>query len=126
MNKFVKTDIDKKDIVNEYIRSINGLLRLPRKELELLIELINLDINYVKKGNEPKNIANTANRKYLMSVLNMTRDNLSTYIKKLRNKGLLLKQGPDKLYVREELKPILIRDTVQVTLILKVKNDTVR
>lgn len=124
MNKFVKTDIDKKDLVLEYITSINGFLKLTGKELQLLVELINLDINYDETSEAPKNVANTANRKYLLQKLNMTRDNLSTYIKKLRLKGLLIKDGPDKLYVRKELKPDIIRDTVQVVLILKTKNDT--
>lgn len=125
MNKFVKTNIDKKDITFEYINSINGFLKLAPKELQLLVELINLDIYYDSSDGAPKNIANTKNRKYLMKQLNMTRDNLSTYIKKLRLKGLLIKDGPDKLYVMKELKPVLIgKNTVQVVLILKTKNDT--
>lgn len=121
MNKFVKT-IDKDDLVFEYIKSINGLLKLPRKELELLVELVKLDMDYKKVGNIPKNIVDTKNRKHIMATLNITRDNLSTYIKKLRGKGLIIKDGPDRVFVRPELKPILIRDTVQTTLILKVKD----
>lgn len=125
MNKFVKTNIDRNDLVEEYIKSINGILKLTRKELDLLVELIVLDIYYDESNGEPKNIANTKNRKYLMSQLKMTRDNLSTYIKRLRIKGLLVKEGPDKLYVRKELKPVVIgKNTVQVILILKTKNDT--
>ena len=125
MNKFVKTNIDRNDLVEEYIKSINGILKLTRKELDLLVELIVLDIYYDESNGEPKNIANTKNRKHLMSQLKMTRDNLSTYIKRLRTKGLLVKEGPDKLYVRKELKPVVIgKNTVQVILILKTKNDT--
>lgn len=121
MNKFVKTNIDKNNIVEEYVQSINGILQLPKKELTLFIELIKLDMNYVKKGKRPKNIADAERRKYLMDKCNFTRDNLSTYIKRLRTKGYVMRDNRDSLWVNPSIMPDIIRDTIQITTILKFK-----
>lgn len=123
MNKFVKTGIDKDDLVAEYLNSINGLTKLSKVAMRLLIELVKLDINWVSKRGEPKNILSTENRILLTKKLNVTKDNLCTQIKRLRATGLVIKESIDSSYVRKELKPILIRDTVQVTFILKLKKD---
>ena len=122
MNKFVKV-VDKDELINEFITSINGILDLPNRELQLLMEFIKLDMQYDKKSPIPKNIANTANRKYIMNKYGITRDNLSTYIRRLRERGYLIKKDPDELFVNPCLIPIVIKDRVQVTVILKLKDN---
>lgn len=43
MNKLVKT-VNKKDLNYEYLRSLNGILELTNRELELLSKFVELDI----------------------------------------------------------------------------------
>ena len=92
MNKLVKT-VNKDDLITEFLTSLNGILRLTDRELELMAELIRLDINYNKLPNEHKNIANRQNRKHIIQTLGITKDNLSRYIKAFKEKGILI-AGP--------------------------------
>ena len=123
MNKLVKK-VSSKELIPEFLRVLNGILRLTDRELELMVMLIQLDIDYVKTDDN-KNVANTANRKLIMSTLGITKDNLSRYIKSFKEKGLLI-EGPaeDDLYVNKALIPIVIGDRLQLTIILKIKNET--
>ena len=91
MNKLVKK-VSSKELIPEFLRALNGILRLTDRELELMVMLIQLDIDYVKTEDN-KNVANTANRKLIMSTLGITKDNLSRYIKSFKEKGLLI-EGP--------------------------------
>ena len=101
--------------------SLNGILRLTDRELELMAELIRLDINYNKLPNEHKNIANRQNRKHIIQTLGITKDNLSRYIKAFKEKGILI-AGPaeDELSVNKALIPEIIGDRVQVTIIIRI------
>nr|DAN40770.1 MAG TPA: chromosome replication initiation protein [Caudoviricetes sp.] len=120
MNKLVKT-VNKDDLITEFLTSLNGILRLTDRELELMAELIRLDINYNKLPNEHKNIANRQNRKRIIQTLGITKDNLSRYIKAFKEKGILI-AGPaeDELSVNKALIPEIIGDRVQVTIIIKI------
>lgn len=120
MNKLVKT-VNKDDLITEFLTSLNGILRLTDRELELMAELIRLDINYNKLPNKHKNIANRQNRKHIIQTLGITKDNLSRYIKAFKEKGILI-AGPaeDELSVNKALIPEIIGDRVQVTIIIRI------
>ena len=120
MNKLVKT-VNKDDLITEFLTSLNGILRLTDRELELMAELIRLDINYNKLPNGHKNIANRQNRKHIIQTLGITKDNLSRYIKAFKEKGILI-AGPaeDELSVNKALIPEIIGDRVQVTIIIRI------
>lgn len=125
MNKLVKS-VNKKDLVTEFLISLNGILRLTDRELELMAEFIRLDLNYDKQPNENKNIANRANRKQIINTLGITKDNLSRYIKSFKQKGILV-AGPaeDELSVNKALIPEIIGDRVQVTIIIRINDETI-
>ena len=61
MNKLVKS-VNKNDLVTEFLISLNGILRLTDRELELMAEFIRLDLNYNKQPNENKNIRSEERR----------------------------------------------------------------
>ena len=106
MNKLVKS-VNKNDLVTEFLISLNGILRLTDRELELMAEFIRLDLNYNKQPNENKNI-------------------LSRYIKSFKQKGILV-AGPaeDELSVNKALIPEIIGDRVQVTIIIRINDETI-
>lgn len=123
MNKLVKT-VSNGNLISEFLHTLNGILKLTDRELELMATLIYLDINYEKEPNSNKNVANTKNRRYIIDNLGITKDNLSRYIKSFKQKGILL-VGPaeDELRVNPALIPIIINDRVQITVILRINND---
>lgn len=87
--------------------------------------LLDLDINYKKVPNHGKNIINKNNRKLIRSTLGITPDNLSRYFGKFKERGILIKgSADDEIFLNKALIPEIIKDRVQVTIILNIKNDT--
>ena len=87
--------------------------------------LLDLDINYKKVPNHGKNIINKNNRKLIRSTLGITPDNLSRYFGKFKERGILVKgSADDEIFLNKALIPEIIKDRVQVTIILNIKNDT--
>lgn len=123
MNKLVKSVPDN-ELITEFLHALNGILKLTDRELELMATFIKMDIEYEKIPDIAKNVANTKNRKWIIENLGITKDNLSRYIKSFKEKGIL-KAGPaeDELTVNKALIPIVIGDRVQITVILKIKDE---
>lgn len=123
MNKLVKS-VSKTDLYMEFLKSLNGILQLTNRELELLATFIDLDVNFSKLPNVSKNVINSQNRKYIKATLGITPDNLSRYIAKFKKQGLLVDgKLEDEVIVNKVLIPELIGDRVQITIILKVNKD---
>lgn len=123
MNKLVKSVSDN-ELITEFLHALNGILKLTDRELELMATFIKMDIEYERIPDIAKNVANTKNRKWIIENLGITKDNLSRYIKSFKEKGIL-KAGPaeDELTVNKALIPIVIGDRVQITVILKIKDE---
>lgn len=123
MNKLVKS-VSKTDLLMEFLKSLNGILDLTDRELELLAAFIELDVNTPKLPNINKNVISTENRKYIKRTLGITPDNLSRYIAKFKSLGILQKgRAEDEVFVNKALIPEIIGDRVQITIILKIKKD---
>lgn len=123
MNKLVK-GVSKTDLYNEFLRSLNGILKLTERELELLVMLIQIDVNTPKLPNISKNVISTENRKYIKKMLGITPDNLSRYITKFKNQGILVKgRIEDEVMVNKALIPEVIGDRVQITIVLRLNKD---
>lgn len=120
MNKLVKT-IDKKDLYFEFLTSLNGILQLTNREMELLTVLMNIDVNTPKLPDYTKNIISAENRKYIKATLGITKDNLSRYIGRFKDKGIIVKgRADDEWLINPALIPEIIGDRVQISIILKV------
>ena len=120
MNKLVKT-IDKKDLYFEFLTSLNGILQLTNREMELLTVLMNIDVNTPKLPDYTKNIISAENRKYIKTTLGITKDNLSRYIGRFKDKGIIVKgRADDEWLINPALIPEIIGDRVQISIILKI------
>jgi len=120
MNKLVKT-VDKDNLYYEYLNALNGILQLTNRELELLTKFVELDVNFTPMPGVSKNVADTKNRRMIKNTMGITPDNLSRYIGKFKKEGLLVQgKAEDELVVNKILIPEIIKDRVQITLILKV------
>lgn len=123
MNKLVKT-VSRTDLYREFLNSLNGILKLTDRELELLTTFIDIDVNTPKLPNVRKNVISTENRKYVKRTLGITPDNLSRYIAKFKQQGILrVGKADDEVMVSKALIPEIIGDRVQITIILKVNKD---
>ena len=120
MNKLVKA-VNKEDLYHEFLSSLNGILQLTPRELELLVTLINIDTSTPKLPGYNKNIISAENRKYIKTTLGITKDNLSRYLNKFKDKGLIIKgRADDEWMINPAIIPEIIGDRVQITIILKV------
>lgn len=121
MNKLVKS-VKKADLYREFLKSLNGILQLTDRELDLMVLLIDLDINTPKVPGYSKNVISTENRKYLKASTGITNDNLSRYLGKLKDKGLIVKgKADDEWMVNQALIPEIIGDRVQITIVLRLE-----
>lgn len=121
MNKLVKS-VSRTDLKQEFLKSLNGILGLTERELDLLVTLIDVDQSNLNVEDGVKDVTNTANRKHVMNTTGITADNLSRYIKRFKEKGILVKgKYSGSTVVNPALIPDLIGNkTVQITIILKV------
>lgn len=120
MNKLVKT-VTKDTLIYEFLKSINGILGITERELELLAKLVEFDVTYDPSSGESKNVCSSKNRKIIKQNLGITPDNLSRYLTKFKNKGILIKgKADDELFVNKILIPEIIKDRVQLTIIFKI------
>lgn|SRR5574344_110059 len=123
MNKLVKT-VNSDNLNYEFLRSLNGILKLTDRELELLTKLIEIDSKFDPTLGYSKNITSTENRKMIKKVLGITPDNLSRYLTKFKQEGLIVKgKSDDEMVVNKILMPEIIKDRVQLTIILKINDD---
>lgn len=120
MINFVKTSTNNK-IFFEYIKSINGILELTHREIEILSELMKEDFN-TPFNTEPKNIADKHVRKRITKDFNITKENLSRFISKFKRKGILISEYDD-LYVNPRLMPDLKGNQILISVIINLTDE---
>ena len=76
-------------------------------------------------NNDPESgILSANNRKFIETTIGITQDNQSRYYKKFKDLGYLVKGKIDKQWlVNQILLPQVIKDRVQITLILRIKDE---
>lgn len=118
--KFVKSSSPNK-IFLDYIKSINGILELTYREMEILAVLMREDF-LMPLDIEPKNIADKFIRKRIIKENNITKENLSRFISKFKRKGILISDFDD-LYVNPRLMPRLINNQIEISTIINLISD---
>lgn len=127
MNKFIKT-VPISSVNYEFLRSLNGLLGLTDREIDLLSIFLDLENRDSKAKGQRKSIDGTANRKEIMRITTITKDNLSRYIKRLKAKRIIVRDYKEDINVlNKAILPVIIGNkVVQITMILKVKEDEIQ
>ena len=121
MNTLAKT-INQSELSIEFLKSLNGLMNLSNRELELLSVFLDIQLE-IQKRKLKTNIDSTQNRKLVMMMTGITRDNLSRYIKKYKDRGLFIRYD-NVLAINKVLVPITIGGrTVQIAMVLKIKSN---
>ena len=124
MNKLVKT-VKKDELYSEFLKSLNGIMDLPKRELQLLTLLVKLQMEPQLSNNDPESgVLSANNRKFIETTIGITQDNQSRYYKKFKELGYLVKGKIDRQWlVNQILLPQVIKDRVQITLILRIKDE---
>ena len=123
MNKLVKT-VKRSDLYKTFLNSMNGILGLTNRELQLLETMVSMELS-AEEHKEWDNIIGTESRKYIHETMGIGFDNLSRYIAKFKNKGILVsdKYDKDRMNVNKALIPEIIGDRIQITVVIKIEKD---
>ena len=121
MNKLVK-QVKKEDLYSEFLKALNGIIVLPKRELQLLTLLVRLQMEPQLSNNDPETgVLSANNRKYIEKETGITQDNQSRYYKKFKDLGYLVRGKIDRQWlVNQILLPQVIKDRVQITIILRI------
>ncbi len=121
MNTLAKT-VRPSELSIEFLKSLNGLMNLSGRELELLSVFLDLQME-IKKRKLKVNIDSTSHRKLIMTMTNITRENLSRYIKKYKDRGIFVRYD-NILAVNKVLVPdVIANKQVQIAIVLKIKSN---
>lgn len=120
----LKKTIKKKSLYREYVNLLNGLLQLSERELQLLSMFVKIDTEWTPKADkDTKDILSTDNRKLIMKETLINKNNLSKYIKKLRDKGLIIPTDDGGYEVIALLRPDIKDNNVNLSFIIEINND---
>ena len=82
--------VPQRKLFSEYVKIMNGIFGLSKREAEVYSFMVKLDTEWQpKSGKDYKDILTSSNRKLLIRECNINKTNLSRLIADLRNKGLL-------------------------------------
>lgn len=124
MNKLIKT-IPSDKLSYEFLHSLNGIIGLTGRELQVLARFLDLYLQSSKNKLQRKSVDCAEHRKLIMSTFGVSKENLSRYIKGYREKSLLMKDKlTNKTTFNPAIVPIIIGGkTVQITMILKINDN---
>ena len=89
MKTFRKRVLQKK-IFSEYVRVMNGIFGLSKREAEIYSFMLKIDSEWKSLSDKDfKNILSTSNRRLIIRECNINKTNLSRLIVELKNSGLL-------------------------------------
>ena len=119
--------VTKNNYVREYVVVLNGLLDLTPREIDVLTAFIKLDQIWTPRNpSEKKNLLSTDSRKIIMKEANMNKSNFQKIANKLLSIGLLVTSSEGDCVVNELMKPIIIKDKIEITFVLDMSNGSIQ
>lgn len=119
MNRFVK-QIEPSNIYREYLTSLNGLLRLTEKELDILAKIIELN----PSSTDPEVYANVVSlpvRRKVIKDAKVNKANLSKHITNFTKRGYLIKDNiTGSVVINKALVPIIENGVVTIQMIIRL------
>ena len=118
MNKFI-ANTNKENLYKDYLLTINNVLHLTERQIDVLALLMYIDDNHDKFTVKTKDIISTECRRYICNKLGILNCNLSAYIKSFKKKCIIQSYKRSN-FVKKDLMPLLIKDRLQITIIMKI------
>ena len=88
--KNFRKKLQKKKIFSEYVRVMNGIFGLSKREAEVYSFILKLDTEWTPASDlDYKDILSTSNRRLIIRECNINKTNLSRMIIQLRKEGLV-------------------------------------
>jgi len=105
MNKYSKK-IKEKNKYREFLKVLNGNLYLTDRELEIFSLLVQLDMEWRPHfEGDVKNVNSTDSRRSIMKESRINKNNLTRYVRRFRERGLLWENDQGGLEVDPLFKP---------------------
>jgi len=119
MNLRSKQKIKKKELYSEYVRVLNGILRLSNREAEVLSLLLAAD-----DLADPEDINKHFIREAITKKLGISEANLSKYLHTLKEKKLLVRGPTGKWVINDHIRPIKENseknEIIEITITLEI------
>lgn len=119
MPKF-SASIPEKKILRAYLDMVNGFCKLTERERDVLVILLHLDLYW--DSDRPKNIIDMNSRRYTMQNTFINKNNLSKYISKFKELGIIKEYEHKKWEIDHNFIPstLLTGEDVKIEIILKL------
>lgn len=119
-NRFVK-NVNRSEIYLEYLKSINGILKLTNKELDILAKIIELSPDGADNS-VYRNVISLQLRRTIMRESNTNKANLSKYIGKfIKSKYLILDPLTKAIHINKALVPTIVDGEVSIQFLFKIQ-----
>ena len=103
MKAYRKTT-SKQNVYREYVRILNGILKLTGNEAEILALLLEISANSVPVLGKNPDLLSAENRRRIMDITGINKHNLSTYISVLKKHKVIL-TDKDGAYINNMFLP---------------------
>lgn len=122
--KVLQKTVRKYDIYKAYIKLINGMLNLTPKEVDIMALLVKFDYEWEPKTNgDFKDVISTDNRRAIMRDIRINKNNLTNYIVKFKEKGLLIKNENGGWEIPKEIVPVIDDNKLDMTFIIYIDHE---
>lgn len=94
--------VERKDFFKIYLRVMNGILDLSPTELRIISEFLTIRTDMIKKSNgifDEGDVLSSDNKNLVCKELRITIGNLHNYVKKLKEKRLLIEDSNGKVII---------------------------
>jgi hypothetical protein len=116
--------VSQKKLFSEYVKIMNGIFGLSKREAEIYSFILKLDSEWKPKSEKDyKDILSGSNRKLIIRECNINKTNLSRLIIELRGKGLLAYNADGGYEVPSSIAIDLSNKTTEIVFTLEVLED---
>lgn len=120
MNQYQKK-VKQKNRYREFIRVLNGALQLTEREIDVLSMLMKLDMEWPKGQEKYKNILSTDSRRQVMKETLINKSNLTKYVKKFKQHGILIIDDFGNGHINPVFKPEETLGEIKVLFLLELE-----
>lgn len=120
--KAYRKKIKKKNLYRHFLALTNSLLQLTDRELDVLALLLQIQEEQPKFLNKSKDILSTDNRRLIMSETRVNKNNLSKYVKNMKDKGIILKDENGH-YINGMFIPDLKNGLAEILFVLELERE---
>jgi len=122
--KIYRKKIQRKALYREYVSTLNSLLKLSERELDVLAILISIDLHWPEYDN--KNVIDERSRRRIMAETLINKTNLSKYISKLKRRKILITTDNLNWIVNYDfiISPLQnIKESLELIFLLEIENE---